>query len=169
MTENKFSGYFDYYISKVDHKPLIGLLTEQQNALFAFFKSIPTSAHNYAYDEGKWTVKEVVFHIIETEIIMLYRAIRVSRGDSTPLPGYDENMMIEKARISEMSFENILELFENSRKNTLFYFKHFSEEELNRSGTFSNLKLDAKGLGYLLAGHAEHHIEVLKERYFPIN
>ena len=96
---------------------------------------------------------------------MLYRAIRISRGDETILSSYDENMMVEKARVAEMNFTELLNLHKNTRENTLFYFNHFTQEELERTGKFSGLNLNVEGLGYLIAGHALHHIEVLKERY----
>jgi len=162
---NKFDGYFNYYISRVNEKPLIFTLEEQLNSFSSFIKSIPLDNLDFSYEQNKWTLKEVIFHIIETEIIMLYRAIRISRGDKTELPGYDENNMIDKARIEKMTISKVLELFKNSRKNTLFYFNHFNKTELLEVGNFSGLRLNTEGIGFLCAGHLDHHLEVIKERY----
>ena len=165
MTENKFEGYFSYYISKVSELPVKEALMKQKDELASFYDSLKNLDTNSSYAPEKWSIAEVVFHNIETEIIMLYRAIRISRGDETILSSYDENMMVEKARVAEMNFTELLNLHKNTRENTLFYFNHFTQEELDRTGKFSGLNLNVEGLGYLIAGHALHHIEVLKERY----
>lgn len=166
MTENKFEGYFSYYISKVSELDVKEVLIKQKGELDSFYSSLKSMDTNYTYAAKKWSIKEVVFHNIETEIIMLYRAMRISRGDKTVLASYDENMMIEKARVVNMDFEELISLSNHTRENTLFYYNHFSREELERVGHFSGLSLSVEGLGYLIAGHALHHLEVLKERYF---
>ncbi|MFK7757961.1 MAG: DinB family protein [Flavobacteriales bacterium] len=165
MEENKSSEYFNYYISRVKNKPLVNCLSDQKLNVLDFLRRIAPVKYDYAYAEGKWSVKELLFHIVETELIMLYRAIRVSKGDQTSLPGYDEDFMVNQTRVSDMKFEELIALFERARGNTLFYYSHFNQEELDRVGFFSDLSLDVKGLGYLMAGHADHHIEVLKEKY----
>jgi len=165
MEENKFSGYFDYYISRVKNHELITLLESQSQEFIDFMGNVPENQLDYKYESNKWSVKEVVFHIIETEILMLYRALRISRGDQTMLTGYDENMMVENARASEMEWDDLKKLFSNSRQNTLFYFKHMNSEELAAIGHFSNLTLSVEGIGYLVAGHLDHHVQVLNERY----
>lgn len=165
MTSNKYEGYFSYYISRANDRPLLELLNEQELSIGQFFSKLSSEKIEYAYDEGKWTVKEVLFHIIETEIIMMYRAIRISRGDTTPMPGYDENLMIKNSRVSTMNIDDLLSLFRQTRKTTLFYYNYFSQEDLQQSGTFSENDLDVKGIGYLIAGHAIHHMEIIEERY----
>ncbi len=165
MEENKFSGYFDYYISRVDDAPLMDVLKEQYADFSQFLNEISEDKLDYAYETNKWTVKEVIFHIIETEIIMLYRAIRISRGDQTVLPGYDENYLVAKARVKDMSLEQLKTLYSNTRQNSLFYFNHMNDDELNTSGSFSDLDINVKKIGYLLGGHLDHHLEILKERY----
>jgi hypothetical protein len=165
MEENKFSDHFDYYISLVDSSPLLPLFSKQAIDFSVFLDQIPAEKLDHAYEAGKWTVKEVVFHIIETEIIMLYRAIRISRGDKTPLPGYDENMLIAQARVNEMNWDQLKALFSNSRQNSFFYFNHMTSEELKIIGMFSNLQINVEKIGYLIAGHLDHHLQILKERY----
>ncbi len=168
MEENKFSEYFNYYISRVDQTPLLNCLSKQKDEISRTFIDVNTEKHNYAYANGKWTVKELLFHIIETEIIMLYRAIRISKGDQTSLPGYDEDYMISQTRVGEMDFNELIRLFVRTRDNTLFYYSYFNEIELKRIGFFSDLSLDVKGLGYLMAGHADHHLEILNQKYLKI-
>lgn len=165
MTENKFEGYFSYYISKVKNNPVKQVLATQEDELYSFYNSLKSKDVEFRYEPEKWSIKEVVFHNIETEIFMLYRAIRISRGDSTILSGYDENMMINKARIEAMNFEAILDLQKRTRENTLFYFNHFTEKELESEGSFSDITINVRGIGYLIAGHAIHHVDILKERY----
>ncbi len=165
MTANKFEGYFSYYISKVSELPVKEALMKQKDELDSFYDSLKNLDVNDSYAPEKWSIAEVVFHNVETEIIMLYRAIRISRGDETILTSYDENMMVEKARVAEMNFTELLHLHKNTRENTPFYFNHFTQEELDKTGNFSGLNLNVEGLGYLIAGHALHHIEVLQERY----
>jgi len=165
MTETKYSEYFKYYISRVEDKPLLNLLNVQLEGVSDLMNNIKTDLLDYKYAENKWTVKEVLFHSIETEIIMLYRAIRISRGDKAALTGYDEDELMLNARVSDMDYNELKDLFIRSRKSTLFYFKHFSKSELAQFGKFSGLELHTEGLGYLIAGHLDHHINVLKERY----
>ncbi len=164
-TENKFEGYFSYYIKKSEASNPKDALNAQKDKAMAFFNSLKILDPDYAYAPEKWTLKEVVFHIIETEIIMLYRALRISKGENTALPGYDENLFVSAARVKDMNMTEVINLFTHVRNTSLFYFNHFNEQELNTEGTFSDLNLTVKGLGLLICGHLNHHVEVIQERY----
>lgn len=163
-TAEEFNSYFGPYISKVEDDVLNEL--EQQGEQFpAFIRSIPKAKENYAYASGKWTIKELLGHIIDTERIIAYRALRFARNDSQNLPGFDENEYVKYSHYSERSLESLAEEFALVRKANLFLFESFNEEELVRRGLANNNEVSVRALVYIIVGHLKHHQEVLKERY----
>lgn len=164
LAASEYAPYYERYISRVTGD-ILDELKEQPAALAAFIHNIPPEKGDYAYAPGKWTLKEVLGHILDTERIMAYRALRIARNDQTPLPGFEENDYAAAARYSERDLESLLEEFELLRRSNLFLFESFSAEELKRSGTASGQTVSVRALLYIIVGHVKHHRMIIEERY----
>jgi len=128
-------------------------------------ENIPLDKFDYRYAEGKWTIKDIIQHIIDTERIFGYRALRISRNDQTPLPGFEENDYVKNTNANSRSVQELLSEFSAVRHSTLYLFKSFSKEQLTRMGTASNHPISVRAIGFLNIGHLIHHQKVFEERY----
>ena len=163
-TAEEYNPYYGPYIAGVADD-VVNELKQQANQFPAFIRSISKEKENYAYAPGKWTVKEVLGHIIDTERIMAYRALRFARNDEQDLPGFDENDYVKYSRYAERSLESLAEEFAMLRKANLFLFESLNEEESLRRGTANQNGISVRALVFIIAGHLNHHKKVLKERY----
>ncbi len=163
--QEEFAPYYDRYISLIGDDVLEVLATQQQ--YFAdYIRRIPEAQADYAYAEGKWTVKQALGHILDTERIMAYRALRVGRGDTTPLPGFEQDDYVAIADVSKRSLASYADEFATLRAANLFLFRSFDADALSRRGTASEQPVSVRALLYIVAGHLEHHIRIFDERYF---
>lgn len=157
--------FYHNYISHVPQDDLMEAFKVQTPVLFRFLDSIPQAKYDYRYADGKWTVKEVLQHIIDAERIFAYRALRFARKDETPLPGFDENLYAETAKADKRDWKEMIEEFKAIRKSTEYMFASFDDDQLNATGFSNNNPVYVLGIGFLLIGHSLHHMRVLKERY----
>jgi DinB superfamily len=157
--------YYHRYINQVTQGELAAAFAWQATTLQPFLRSIPFDKVEYRYAEGKWSVKELLQHLIDAERIFAYRALCFARKDDTPLPGFDENMYADNCMISHRDWNEMLDEFWMVRKTTELLFNSFNKEQLNASGVASNSSTYVLGIGFIIAGHLNHHIAVLKERY----
>lgn len=164
-TEKEFAPYYGGYIAKVKGKDIIEILIAQKRSTIDLLKSIPDEKWNSTYDHGKWTIKEVISHIIDTERVFLYRAMRISRGDMTELPGFDQDLFVKNSNASERSAGSLIAEYLSARESTLFFFKYLSDEAAERKGTASGVVFTPIGTAFTIAGHENHHVQILKERY----
>ena len=125
------------------------------------FRAIATSS----YAPGKWTVSGVLQHVIDTERVFAYRALRFARGDKTHLPGFDENLFAATAALSPRPFDEVIAELQVVRGSTIAMFAGFSREALLRRGTCSGIEIAVASLGFAMVGHHRHHLRVLNERY----
>jgi hypothetical protein len=151
------------YISKVESNP-VEILEEQVLDFTNFILSIADKA-DYAYAPGKWTIKEMMGHLIDTERILVYRLLCFARGEKAPLPGFEEDEYVANAHFSDRSLESFVAEFTLMRQSHLFLLKSLNEEELDRIGSGNGKNISVRALVYVLAGHIIHHTYVLKERY----
>ncbi|HUH33596.1 MAG TPA: DinB family protein [Daejeonella sp.] len=161
---DEFDSYYATYINTVSEN-VLGELEHQAISFPAFLKQIPDIKAYYAYAEGKWTVKEVVGHMIDTERIMAYRALRIARNDRTPLASFEENEYVANASFNDRSLASLAEEFEAVRSASIYLFKYLSENELNRRGTASNKPVSVRALLYIVVGHVNHHRNIIEQRY----
>jgi uncharacterized damage-inducible protein DinB len=161
---DEYSAFYQTYIDKIDDDVLSELQNQSESAV-TFLKSIPAEKFNYAYAEGKWTIKEVLGHIIDTERIMTYRLLRFARNDAAPLPGFEENDYIQNAHFAFLDFNVLVEELQMLRKANMYLFNSLTEGELERRGLANNAVLSVRALLFILAGHLKHHLGVLRERY----
>ncbi len=160
-----YDPYFDTYISKVNGKDPIKLLAALVLDFKALLSEVPDELENFRYAEGKWSVKEVVGHMVDTERIMCYRALCVARGEQNSLPGFDENSYVTTANFSSRELYDLSHEFGAVREATLSFFKKISEEDLDRKGIANNKPVSARTILYIIVGHQLHHMAVLKEKY----
>jgi hypothetical protein len=161
---DEFPVYYKGYIDTVADDVLIEL-ENQIESLPKFLSAISEEKASFAYAEGKWTIKEVIGHMLDTERIMSYRALCFARRDETALPGFDENVYVKHAHFNDRTLQSLLDEFIVLRKSTMYLLKSFNEEELNRSGISNDKPITVRALIFILAGHVNHHQQILKERY----
>ncbi|MBD3636947.1 MAG: DinB family protein [Crocinitomicaceae bacterium] len=162
----------EFYQGYIDQAPadteLINALPEGGIALFTGHINELQALGLKTYAEGKWTVPQILEHLMDTERIFLNRALRFARKDKTELPGYDENFYVANSRSNEFSIERLLMQYIGIRSATLATFANFNEEELMRTGIANGNEISVLALGFIQIGHAVHHFNVIQERYFPL-
>ena len=158
-------AYYQRYIDLVKQSNLIDALRINAESMDGFFKSLPYERFDFRYAPDKWSVKEVLLHVIDCERIFAYRALRFSRNDKTPLPGFDENTYAPESFAAKRSAESIHDEYKAVREATIQLFNNFSPEQLDRSGISNNNEMSVRSFGYAIAGHEIHHLNVLKEKY----
>lgn len=161
---NEFAPFYTGYIQAVGSN-VFELLEHQATDFPALLKAIPAEKADYSYADGKWTIKELIGHVIDTERIMAYRLTCVARNDKTSLPGFEENDYVQNAHFADRTIESFAEEFDLLRRSNLMLFKSFTEEELSRLGNANGHPISARALLFIIAGHLNHHINILKERY----
>jgi uncharacterized damage-inducible protein DinB len=162
---NEYSNFNATYIKAAANVELIEELEICLHEFIRFVQNIPMDKFDYRYAEGKWTIKDIIQHVIDTERIFAYRALRISRNDTTPLPGFEENDYVENTKANERGIQDLLAEFSAVRYATLFLFKSFSEEQLKRMGTASGTAISVRAIGFIIIGHQKHHQNIFQERY----
>jgi hypothetical protein len=158
--------YYAKYIALVpdDDLDVVGHLADQHHETVGMLRKAKARG-DHAYAPGKWTVKEVIGHMCDTERIFAYRALRFSRGDTTDLPGFDENQYVAASNFSSRTMEDLLEELWSVRAATLSLAKNLKGDALTRQGTANGNAVSVRALLYIIAGHERHHVAMLKERY----
>lgn len=162
---SRVPSYFHNYISKVPEDDLMEAFNTETPAFIQLIENIPPDKYDYRYADGKWTVKEVLQHIIDAERVFGYRALRFARKDPTFLPGFDENAFAENAKADKRDWKNLVEEFKVVRMSSEYLFASFDDDQLDATGTSNNNSVYVLGIGFLLIGHCNHHKNILKERY----
>lgn len=165
LLENEFSSFNATYINALENVSLMEGLENGLNQLISFISSIPEDKLEYRYAENKWTIKDIVLHLIDAERIFAYRALRIGRGDKTPLAGFEENDYVPNAMANKRTINSLIEEFKFVRNSTLALFKNFSNEQLLYLGTSSGNSISVRAIGFLISGHQNHHLRIIKERY----
>lgn len=163
--EEEYAPVYAGYVKRVPEGDLRGALRAQLGTTLALLRGVgePRGDHRYAPD--KWTIKEVIGHVIDTERIMAYRALRIGRGDATPLPGFEQNDYVPNGNFGQRTLANLAEELEVVRRSTIILFQHMDETALARRGTASGAAVTPRALAYIIAGHELHHVDILRTRY----
>ena len=162
---NEYAGHFSTYIQAAANVELIEELEICLHDFIKFVQNIPMDKFDFRYAEGKWTIKDIIQHLIDAERIFTYRALRISRNDKTPLPGFEENDYVENTNANGRSIQDLLTEFSAVRQSTLLLYKSFSDEQLKRMGIASHTEISVRALGFVTIGHQKHHQKVFQERY----
>lgn len=160
-----YPEYFGKYISQVSEEDLYEALKIQFPKIESFLHSIDEEKANFAYAPGKWTLKELLQHVIDAERIFDYRALCFARKEAINLPSFDENLYAENSSAEERSWKSLSNEFINLRISTQDLFKSFSDEMLQLKGSANNNTISVLSIGYTLIGHVYHHIKVVQEKY----
>lgn len=161
----EFKPYYDLYLNRVSSKTKLFEALEQQNELIDFFNAIPAEKHEFRYEPEKWTPKQILQHLIDTERIFMNRALRFAREDFTELPGYDENHYAEHCFSNQRSIYDLLEEYKIVRSSSIYLYKSFDDQVLNNIGQASGGPFSVRVIPFILCGHQKHHIHIIKERY----
>ncbi|PPL01484.1 DinB family protein [Parapedobacter indicus] len=164
LKSDEYPAIYSDYIETITGD-VMELLNEQITAFPEFLASIPPGKSEYAYAEGKWTIKEVVGHTIDTERVMAYRALRFARNDTKELIGFEPDDFVANARFNERSLESLSDEFVLVRKSNLMLFRSFNDHELARKGIASERLISVRAFLYIIAGHLNHHRNIIRERY----
>jgi hypothetical protein len=162
---SEYDPYYEKYISLVTEPDLVKVLEYQPAELVYLLGPLEEGKGRHAYAEGKWTIKEVISHLIDGERIFAYRVLRISRGDETPIEGFEQDGYIENSHANERSFDDLLEEFVLLRKANVRLLKNLRDDGWTRIGTASENRISVRALGFIMAGHVRHHIGLLKGQY----
>ncbi|MGL2994515.1 DinB family protein [Flavobacterium sp. TSSA_36] len=162
---NEYSKFQSTYINALQSVELLEELEISLHDFIRFIQNIPMDKFDYRYAEGKWTIKDIIQHVIDTERIFSYRALRISRNDKTPLPGFEENDYAENTEANKRSIQDLLTELSAVRHATLLMFKSFSKDQLLKIGICSDSEVSVRAIGFIIIGHQKHHQKVFEERY----
>ena len=163
--KSEYDPYYERYVSLVEDGDIIDKLASQPTELQDLLTALPEEKGSYAYAEGKWSIKELLGHLIDGERMFAYRMFRISRGDQTPIEGFEQDGYIENAHSNHRSFADLLDEFSLLRRANMIFFSNLDDDAWGRIGTANNVKISVRALTYIMAGHIEHHLGILKERY----
>ncbi|GGD23121.1 DinB family protein [Hyunsoonleella pacifica] len=166
VTSEEYNSYYEVYLNMVSDNIMLseGFL-DGKKAVVNFFTSIPEEKHNYAYAESKWTVKEVLQHLIDTERVFIYRCFRIARRDASPLAGFDQDDFIKTCNSNSKSITLLLEEFISVRDSFIVLLKTLKESDLKFIGEASGFPASARAIAFINLGHCLWHIDVIKEHY----
>ena len=162
-----YAPYAEKYIVLVTGDDILDSLQSQRKQTATFFSGRSERDGNFRYAPGKWSVKEVLGHVADTERIFAYRAMRIARGDQTPLAGFEQDDYVRAARFNDRKLQDLVDEYEDVRQASLALFRSLEADAWLRRGVASNNPVTVLALAYLIAGHELHHRNVLTEMYFP--
>lgn len=163
--KNEYDAYYERYVSLVEETDIVSALENQSDELRNLLADIAEEKSFHAYAEGKWTIKELVGHMIDGERIFAYRALRIGRADLTPLEGFEQDGYIENANFNERTLLELTEELSLLRRANNLFFKNLSDAAWLRVGTASDAPVSVRALAYIMVGHIRHHANILRERY----
>ena len=166
LPKNEYVPYFEQYIKLVTNNlSIIENLETAQKEFDNLLRNLPEKKHDFAYAEGKWTMKELIQHIIDTERVFCYRALCFARNDKTDLPGFDQDIFVDNDNANDRDYFDLLAEMQTLRTSTIQLYKSFSDEALLRIGIASGNEISVRALGFLFSGHQIHHLNIVRERY----
>lgn len=163
--KTEYGAYYERYVSLVGETDIVSALENQTGELENLFSTISAEKSLYAYAPGKWTIREMVGHLIDGEKIFAYRALRISRRDKTPLEGFEQDGYIENANFNSTAFKDLTDELLLARKSNFLMFRNMPETAWEIVGTASGVPVSVRGLAYIMVGHIRHHINILNEKY----
>jgi uncharacterized damage-inducible protein DinB len=165
MNKNEYAPYFETYISLSNELAMPNDFLTNMESCVAFFETVPTDKLDYRYQPEKWSIKDILLHLIDCERIFQYRALRISRNDKTALPGFEENDYAIEGNATNRSLDSLVDEYKSVREATITLFNTFTNIELVRVGNASGKEISVRAIGYIILGHELHHIKIIKERY----
>jgi hypothetical protein len=161
----EYNPYYGKYVSLVAEGDILATLSNQVERMKALLSRLGNEEANFRYAPGKWTIKQALGHVIDAERIFAYRALRISRADETPLPGFEQNDYVPNGPFEFISLPELLEEYAAVRRATVLLFRHLRPEAWSRRGTASNSPVTVRALAYIIAGHNQHHYNLFRDQY----
>lgn len=162
---SEYNEYYEKYVSLVDDADLLGAMEDQIRETRDLFAGFPEERGSHTYELGKWTIKEVISHLLDGERIFAYRLLRIARGDDTPLEGFEQDGYIESSHANERSFSDLLCEFGELRAANLRLMRSLDDGDWQRAGTASGSPVTTRALAFIMAGHVRHHLNIVQECY----
>jgi uncharacterized damage-inducible protein DinB len=162
---SEHDAYYSRYIDLVPEGDILAMLDAQLADTIALLSGVGEERAGLAYEAGKWTLKEVLGHMIDTERIFAYRALRIARNDPTPMEGFDQDPYVQNANFTGVRLAVLMNEFRAVRQSTLFLLRSLEPQAWNRSGIANGKAITVRALAYLTAGHELHHRAILRDRY----
>ncbi|MCX6141244.1 MAG: DinB family protein [Candidatus Kapabacteria bacterium] len=162
---HEFPAYYEQYVDKVESEDVLSVLDAQREQMADLIGMLDDDRARYRYEDGKWSIKELLGHLVDSERIFGTRALCIARGDTQPLPGFDENVYVVNAIFDERTLDSIVDEWFSLRDANIRLFSSFSEEDLSRVGIANGKPITPRAIIWTIAGHAIHHMLILKERY----
>lgn len=167
IEKTEYGDFYERYIKLSNGVRLDDLFRSNMKEMLDLFEGLTEEDSMYRYEEKKWTLKEVLGHMIDTERIFNYRALCVARSEPNALPGFDQDIYVKNADFNALPLPALREQYEATRKSTIAMFSNFTDEELLRRGTISGYSFTVRATGYVIAGHELHHLNIINEKYLP--
>lgn len=164
---NEYAAPFAKYIDLVPEGDLVSILVEQSEQLVQLLSGVSEEQSHYRYDEGKWSIREVLGHVIDNERVWTYRLLRIARGDQMSFPSYNENQFMANSRFDAIPLSELLDEFVSLRKSAVYLLKGLPAEAWDRAGTLYDHPLTTRAAAAVVAGHEKHHCNIIRERYLP--
>ena len=163
--KNEYAKFYETYVSLVEETDIVSALEKNLNELQSLLAEVTEEKGSYAYVEGKWSVRELLGHLIDGERVFSYRALRISRDDQTPLASFEENSYVANSNFSNAKLADLIEEFSLLRRSNILFFKNLTDEAWLRTGTASEATVSVRALAFIMVGHVRHHARILRERY----
>lgn len=164
---NEYAPYYQRYIDLIHTDDIFLFFKQQAEEIVGLFTTLSEDQVSFRYAEGKWTIKEVLAHIVDSERIFGYRVLAISRGEKNPLPGFAENEYVRNGKYENRSLKSLLAEYSHLSSANLELFKSLDEEMLSQKGTASGKEVTARAILFVTIGHEKHHLEIIKSRYLP--
>lgn len=162
---NEYVREFQSYVDLVKGNDVIPVLESQIDEFITLMKTIPEERKSYSYAEGKWTIAELLGHIIDSELVMTFRALWFARNDTSPLPGFEQEDFVKTAGSNNRPLSSLIDEWVYLRRSNMFLYKSFDYDALQRHGIANDNEVSVLALLFIIAGHFTHHMNILKERY----
>ncbi len=162
---SEYDPYYETYVSLVPEEDIVTALERQPAELRELLAGLPEENGFYAYADGKWSIKQLIGHLIDGERMFGYRVFRIARGDETPIEGFEQDGYIEHAHSNRRTFAELLEEFKLLRRANVLFFQNLTDDAWVRVGTANNAEISVRALAFIMAGHIRHHIGILRSRY----
>ena len=165
LPKEAYDQFYGTYLSVLDESELKVLLAKGKTEFAKFIKNIPDKKLHSSYEMGKWTIAEVILHIIDAERVFQYRALRFLRNDKTPLPGFDQDLFVKQSNANTRDKDSLIAEFKAVREASITLFNNLENEELSRTGIASNIEWTVGTLGFVICGHLKHHQQIITYKY----
>lgn len=163
--ESEIPEYYRNYVRQTTGDDIEFMLDESRRETIAFLRLLPAEKWDYRYAPEKWTIREVILHLIDSERVFAYRILRIGRGDKTPLAGFDQNDYVPSSNAEQRSEQSLITEYRAVREGTLQLIKNFTPQMWEGKGTASGAEISALAIAYIIAGHEAHHLRIIRERY----